>query len=74
MAQEERQMQSTLIRLHNKLGVVNMENFIIVVILVIIIGSAVGYIIKEKKKGTKCIGCSHAGTCQKRNDKNNTCS
>ncbi|MBE5927701.1 MAG: FeoB-associated Cys-rich membrane protein [Lachnospiraceae bacterium] len=51
-----------------------MENFIVGIILVVIIGAAITYIIKEKKKGTKCIGCPHAGECQKRNDKNNTCS
>ncbi len=53
-----------------------MENFIVIAILVIVIGSSIGYIIKENKKGVKCIGCPHAGTCQKRNDKNGngTCS
>ena len=49
--------------------------FVIVgIILVVIIGAAITYIIKEKKKGTKCIGCPHAGECQKRKGKNNTCS
>ncbi len=40
-----------------------MENFIIVVVLLIIVGLAVAYIIKEKKKGVKCIGCPAAGNC-----------
>jgi len=35
-----------------------MVDFIVVVILVAVVGSAVGYIIKEKKRGAKCIGCS----------------
>lgn len=29
----------------------------------LIIGLAVGYIIKEKKKGRKCIGCPDSSTC-----------
>lgn len=34
-----------------------MINVVIVAILVIIIGSALRYIIRQKKKGVKCIGC-----------------
>lgn len=45
-----------------------MENFVVGAILVVIIGAAIIYIIKEKKKGVKCIGCPHAGTCQKRQE------
>ena len=44
-----------------------MTNWIIIIILFIIIGGAIGYIVKEKKRGVKCIGCPSAGTCQKRN-------
>ena len=44
-----------------------MENIIVIVVLLIIIGVAIMYIRKEKKKGTKCIGCPAAGTCQKQN-------
>lgn len=40
-----------------------MADFITVVIVVIVIVAAVSYIVKEKKKGTKCIGCPSAGTC-----------
>ena len=40
-----------------------MEDLIVVAILVLAIGAAVVYIIKEKKKGTKCIGCPAAGAC-----------
>lgn len=39
-----------------------MENIIIVVILVILIGTALFYIWKEKKKGKKCIGCPYSGS------------
>ena len=40
-----------------------MENFVIIVILMGIVGAAVLYLRKEKKKGTKCIGCPSAGCC-----------
>lgn len=40
-----------------------MADFIIVIILVILIGGAVSYIIKAKKSGAKCIGCSAGGNC-----------
>lgn len=34
-----------------------MTDFIIVGILLICIGLAAAYIVKEKKKGRKCLGC-----------------
>jgi len=40
-----------------------MENAIIIVVLVAIIGGAVAYIVKAKKNGVKCIGCSAGGSC-----------
>lgn len=42
-----------------------MADFIVVVILLIVVGSAIAYIVKEKKKGVTCIGCPSAGTCQR---------
>ncbi len=44
-----------------------MENIIIIAILVVIIGGAVGYIIRSKRKGKKCIGCPYADSCSKKN-------
>ena len=38
-----------------------MGNAIVLVILVIVIGSAVAYIIKAKRSGVRCIGCSAGG-------------
>jgi len=35
--------------------------------LVVIVGWAVWYIVKEKKRGTRCIGCPMAGNCSKAN-------
>ena len=43
-----------------------MRNFIILAILVLVVGGAIRYIIREKKKGVRCIGCSMAGTCAAR--------
>lgn len=40
-----------------------MINFVLIFILGVILGGAVGYIIKEKKKGVKCIGCPDSKTC-----------
>ena len=44
-----------------------MADLLIVAILACILGVAIGYIIKEKKKGVKCIGCPFAESCAKRN-------
>lgn len=43
-----------------------MENFIIIAILIILVGAAIFYIYREKKKGRKCIGCPYSGceNCQ----------
>lgn len=43
-----------------------MENLIIVGILLTIVGMAVLYIWKEKKKGTRCIGCPSGGCCSRK--------
>lgn len=40
-----------------------MENIIIAVVLVAIIGAASWYIYKAKKSGRKCIGCPDGGSC-----------
>ncbi len=42
-----------------------MASIIVAAILLIIIGLAIAYIVKEKKKGTVCIGCPQGGTCGK---------
>lgn len=43
-----------------------MESIIAIVVVGIIVAAAIGYIVKEKKKGTKCIGCSSCKECAKR--------
>lgn len=40
-----------------------MENIIIAIILIIIIGLAALYIYKAKKSGKKCIGCPDGCSC-----------
>lgn len=44
-----------------------MENLIVIAVILLLVGAAVVYIIKEKKRGTKCIGCPAAGQCARRN-------
>lgn len=46
-----------------------MENLIIILIVLAIVGLAAAYIIKEKKKGKKCIGCPYAQSCNKKCNK-----
>ena len=38
-------------------------DIILIIVIGLIVGSAVGYIIKAKKNGQKCIGCPHSKTC-----------
>ena len=40
-----------------------MTDIIVIAVVVVILGAAVGYIIKAKKSGKKCIGCPGGGSC-----------
>ncbi len=40
-----------------------MENAIIIAILIALIGGAIWYIVRAKRKGVKCIGCPASGNC-----------
>ena len=40
-----------------------MKNYIILGVLLIIVSAALVYIVKEKKKGKKCIGCPDGNSC-----------
>ena len=42
-----------------------MADLIAIIVLVAAVGGASYYIYKEKKKGTRCIGCPMAGNCKK---------
>ena len=40
-----------------------MKNIIVILIIALILVLAIFYIVREKKKGAKCIGCPSANTC-----------
>ena len=40
-----------------------MVNILAAAVIGLIIGAAAGYVYKEKKRGTRCIGCPHSGQC-----------
>ncbi len=40
-----------------------MKDIILALIIIAIVGGAVFYIYREKKKGKKCIGCPYANEC-----------
>ena len=42
-----------------------MENILIIAVVLAIVGLAVGYVIRAKKKGAKCIGCPSGASCGK---------
>ncbi len=43
-----------------------MTNLILIVVLLLILGGAALYVYTGKKRGTNCIGCPHAKSCNKR--------
>ena len=51
-----------------------MTDIIIVAIVIIIIGFAARYIIRAKKSGQKCIGCSACEGCVSKNTSCGDCS
>ena len=40
-----------------------MTNFLVILVVAVIVGLAIAYIVREKKRGVKCIGCPSAATC-----------
>ena len=42
-----------------------MENILIIAVVLAIVGLAVGYVIRAKKRGAKCIGCPSGASCGK---------
>ena len=40
-----------------------MTDLVIILVLVLIVGTAAGYVYRAKKKGSKCIGCPNSGSC-----------
>lgn len=45
-----------------------MDNFIIIAVIVLILALAIGYIVKAKKSGAKCVGCPSAKECSSKNN------
>ena len=43
----------------------NIVTFIAIIVLAAIVFFAVRYLVREKKKGSKCVGCPYAGDCRK---------
>ena len=43
-----------------------MENIIVIVILIAIVGGIIFYLYRAKKSGQKCIGCPYAKECAKK--------
>ncbi len=40
-----------------------MENLIVIFIVAAVVGAALWYIRREKKRGKKCVGCPYANQC-----------
>lgn len=40
-----------------------MVDFMVILVIGVILGAAMTYIVKKKKAGARCIGCSLAGAC-----------
>lgn len=40
-----------------------MASFLVAVVVLVIVGVAVAYIRKEKKRGVRCVGCPDGGKC-----------
>lgn len=45
-----------------------MADFVVLLMIALIVGAAIFYIVKEKKKGSHCIGCPDATTCPHAHD------
>ena len=50
----------------NYRAIIYMTDVILGAVLLLIVGGAICYIRREKKKGVRCIGCPSAGACAKR--------
>lgn len=40
-----------------------MKNIVSIAVIILILGLAITYIVRSKKKGVKCIGCPHGSKC-----------
>ncbi len=51
----------------------SLVNIIVIAIIVVILGGAIFYIVREKKRGTKCIGCVAGKSCSSASPKSGGC-
>ena len=51
----------------------NIKDLIVVFIVAVVLGLAVFYIIRQKKKGVKCIGCPSGACCPSKGTGECTC-
>ncbi len=49
-----------------------MTDLIVIAVLAVVLGSAIRYMVKAKKNGAKCIGCS-AGSCSCSHGEGSSC-
>ena len=47
-----------------------LTDIIVIAVIVLIVGGAAAYIIREKRRGRKCIGCPYSESCSSCNCKN----
>ncbi len=40
-----------------------MDNLLVILLIVVILGTAAAYVYKAKKSGQQCIGCPHSKSC-----------
>lgn len=38
-----------------------MADFIVVLVVAVVVGAAIAHIVKEKKRGARCVGCPDGG-------------
>lgn len=43
-----------------------MNNLVVALIIIAIIGGSITYVVNQKRKGVKCIGCPHGGSSKKK--------
>ena len=44
-----------------------MGNIIVVLIIIAILGISISKVVSDKRKGVKCMGCSHSKACPSKN-------
>ena len=49
-----------------------MTNIIVGLIILIIVGAAVAYLVRAKRKGVNCVGCPDSGCCYSSKKKEET--